>query len=118
MSITILTTSYNRPDLLNRLSNNIIPIINDLDGKLKWKIIIDQITDKYDSTFKKIHQKLNNTSLVSWNFQNNIGKFRSLNKLFDHTLDTEWLVNLDDDDLLINYKFKRFLDKLDSIDHN
>jgi hypothetical protein len=118
MNVTILTTSFQRPELLNRLIDNMIPIINDLDGKLKWKIIIDEITDEYDNVLNEIPKKLKNSSLVSWTFQKNIGKFRSLNKLLQNTFDTEWLVNLDDDDLLIDYKFKRFLNKFKNVDQN
>lgn len=118
MNVTILTTSYKRPVLLKRLSDVIIPLINKLDGVLKWKIIVDDNTNEYDLVFKEIKQKIKNKSLVTWSYQNNIGKFKSLIKLFNESVDSEWLVNIDDDDLIINYKFEKFLKKLDNVDED
>lgn len=118
MSLTILTTSYKRPKLLKRLSDVIVPLVNKLNGNLKWKIIIDEINDDYELVFKEIKQKLNNYSLITWSYQTNIGKFKSLIKLLNETTDSEWLVNIDDDDILINYKLINFLNKLDTADKN
>ena len=50
--------------------------------------------------------------------QSNIGKFRSLVKLLREKSDTKWLVNIDDDDLLINYKFEEFIKKLNFVEDN
>jgi hypothetical protein len=118
MSVTILTTSYKRPMLLERLGEVIVPLINKLDGELKWKITVDDTvdTDAYKLVFKKIVQKIKNRDFITWNFQDNIGKFKSLIKLLNEDLDTQWLVNIDDDDIIINYKFEEFLKKLNSID--
>lgn len=116
MSVTILTTSYNRPILLERLSEVVLPLVNKLDGELKWKIIIDEFNDGYEDVFKKIKQKVKKENLITWSYQSNIGKFRSLVKLLNETLDTNWLVNIDDDDVLINYRFEEFLKKLKSIE--
>ena len=118
MSVTILTTSYKRPKLLKRLADVIVPLINKLNGKLKWKIIIDEITDEYEFFFNEIEKKIENSSLISWNYQSNIGKFKSLVNLINETIDSDWLVNIDDDDILINYKFETFLNQLENADKN
>ena len=118
MSLTILTTSYKRPKLLKRLGDVIVPLVNKLNGNLKWKIIVDEINDDYELVFKEIKQKLNNYSLITWSYQTNIGKFKSLIKLLNESMDSEWLVNIDDDDILINYKLINFLNKLDTVDKN
>ena len=118
MSLTILTTTFKRPELLKRLGDVIVPLVNKLNGKLKWKIIVDEITDEYEFVFKEINQKLKNEDLITWSYQKNIGKFKSLIKLLNDNLDSEWLVNIDDDDILINYKFENFLNKLDSVNIN
>ena len=118
MILTILTTSYKRPKLLKRLSDVVIPLINKLNAKLRWKIIIDENTKEYDSIFEEITQKLKNKSLISWDYQTNTGKFKALVKLLDNNLDSNWLVNIDDDDLLINYKFENFLNQLNFVDKN
>ena len=118
MTVTILTTSYKRPALLKRLSDVIIPLINKLDGVLKWKIIIDENNNKYDFIFEEIKKKVKNKLLVTWTYQNNIGKFKSLIKLFNESKDSEWLVNIDDDDIIINYKFEKFLEKLNFVNED
>ena len=118
MNVTILTTSYKRPVLLKRLSDVIIPLINKFEGVLKWKIIVDDNTNEYDFVFEEIKRKVKNKLLVTWSYQNNIGKFKSLIKLFNETKDSEWLVNVDDDDIIINYKFEKFLEKLDFVDED
>ena len=118
MSLTILTTSYKRPKLLKRLGDVIVPLVNKLNGNLKWKIIVDEINDDYELVFKEIKQKLNNYSLITWSYQTNIGKFKSLIKLLNESMDSEWLVNIDDDDILINYKLINFLNKLETVDKN
>ena len=103
MSVTILTTSYKRPTLLKRLSYVIIPLVNKLNGNLKWKIVVDEYTNEYDLIFEEFNQRIKNRSLITWNYQSNIGKFRSLIKLFNESKDSdEWLVNIDDDDVVIN----------------
>ena len=116
MSVTILTTSYKRPTLLKRLSYVIIPLVNKLNGNLKWKIVVDEYTNEYDLIFEEFNQRIKNRSLITWNYQSNIGKFRSLIKLFNESKDSEWLVNIDDDDVVINYKFEEFLNRLNYIE--
>ena len=118
MSVTILTTSYNRPVLLERLTEVILPLVNKLDGELKWKIIVDEFNEGYEKVFKKITQNVKKESLIKWSYQSNIGKFRSLVKLLREKSDTKWLVNIDDDDLLINYKFEEFIKKLNFVEDN
>ena len=54
MITTILTTSYRRPILLKRLADVIVPLINKQNGKLKWRIVIDEITNNYDFVFEEI----------------------------------------------------------------
>ena len=95
MSLTILTTTFKRPELLKRLGDVIVPLVNKLNGKLKWKIIVDEITDEYEFVFKEINQKLKNEDLITWSYQKNIGKFKSLIKLLNDNLDSEWLVNIE-----------------------
>ena len=118
MSVTILTTSFKRPKLLKRLGDVIVPLVNKLNGKLKWKIIIDENTNEYHYVFEEITQNVKDKSLITWDYHSNIGKFKSLVKLINQTKDSEWLVNIDDDDILINYKFENFLTKLDDADKN
>ncbi len=118
MSVTILTTSYNRPVLLERLTEVILPLVNKLDGELKWKIIVDEFNEGYEKVFKKITQNVKKENLIKWSYQSNIGKFRSLVKLLREKSDTKWLVNIDDDDLVINYKFEEFIKKLNYVEDN
>jgi len=116
MKISILTTTYKRPFLLKRLAESVIPLINKLDGQLDWRIIIDDDTDdNYDTILDEIDQKVKNKNLLNWKKHKNIGKFRSLNKLFNNKSNSDWLVNIDDDDLIINYKFEDFIQHLSSI---
>lgn len=116
MSVTVLTTSYKRPLLLKRLADVVVPLINKLNGKLKWRIAIDEITNEYEFVFKEIQQKIKNHNLITWSHHQNIGKYRSLSKIFNENHNTEWLVNIDDDDILINFKFEKILVILESAD--
>ena len=118
MSVTILTTSYNRPVLLERLTDVILPLVKTLEGELKWKIIVDEFNEGYEKVFKKITQNVKKENLIKWSYQSNIGKFRSLVKLLREKSDTKWLVNIDDDDLVINYNFEEFIKKLNYVEDN
>ena len=77
MIVTILTTSFKRPKLLKRLGDVIVPLVNKLNGKLKWKIIIDENTNEYDYVFEEITQNVKDKSLITWDYHSNIGKFKS-----------------------------------------
>lgn len=116
MSVTILTTSFKRPLLLKRLADVVVPLVNKLNGKLKWRIAVDEITDEYEFVFKEIQENTKKIDLITWSYHQNIGKYRSLSKIFNENHDTEWLVNIDDDDILINFKFEQILIKLNSLD--
>jgi len=118
MITTILTTSYRRPILLKRLADVIVPLINKQNGKLKWRIVIDEITNNYDFVFEEIKKKIKDINLITWSYHENIGKYRSLSKIFNENSDSDWLVNIDDDDIIINFKFDKIIQKLDSIDQN
>lgn len=119
MSLTIFTTSFKRPKTLKKLANLIIPILDDFNGTLKWMIIIDEIkNEQYEIILNEIKKKLKNKNLITWSYQVNIGKFRSLVKFLKLNLDTEWLVNIDDDDLIINFKFKKFVKNLNNYDES
>ena len=64
----------------------------------------------------KLKKKIKNRNLITWSYQENIGKFRSLIKLLKQDIDTDWIVNIDDDDLIINFKFKKFVKNLNNYD--
>ena len=89
-------------------------MINKLKGKLDWKIIIDDLDDSYDIVLQELKQKVDNKSLVNSIKQKNVGKFKSIINFLNHFKNNNWIVNIDDDDLIINYKFEKFLFKLDS----
>ena len=117
MSITIFTSTYKRPLLLKRLGDSIIPLLNKFDGKLIWKIVVDEYTNEYDDIIEKFNEKINNSSLINLSQQINTGKFRTLTNVLNKTY-TTWFVNIDDDDVIINFKFEEILKKLDSYDKN
>lgn len=122
MKITIITSSYKRPELLQRLGDTIIPLINRFNKtntKLKWRVAIDGPDKKYQLILDNFIEKITNKSLLIWTEQNNIGKFRSLIKIIDEEKDEcDWLVNIDDDDVLINYRFENFLNIIEAIPLN
>ena len=114
MNVTILTTTYKRPELLKRLGKVIIPIINKFKGNLRWQIIIDDNDNSYDNVLEEFTERVNVKSLINSTKQTNLGKFRSVVNFLNQINSDEWIVNIDDDDLVINYRFENFLDKLDS----
>ena len=122
MKITIVTSSYKRPDLLERLGEIIIPIINktlNTNKLLKWRIAIDGSAEKYKFILDRLGEKVINKSLFTWSEQNNIGKFRSLVKIMhEERKQSDWLLNIDDDDVLINYRFENFLNTIENFPSN
>jgi glycosyltransferase involved in cell wall biosynthesis len=118
MILTILTTTYKRPLLLKKLADSIIPLINKFNGKLKWAVIIDDITDEYDFVIKELYEKVKNHSFVNFQKHKNIGKFRSLSKLLNEDKKSDWVANIDDDDVIINFKFENFINIFDNINND
>ena len=117
MSLTIITTSFKRPKNLKKLAELTIPLLNEFNGFLKWMILVDEIkNEQYEIVFDETKKKIKNRNLITWSYQENIGKFRSLIKLLKQDIDTDWIVNIDDDDLIINFKFKKFVKNLNNYD--
>jgi glycosyltransferase involved in cell wall biosynthesis len=117
MSTTILTTTYRRPFLLKRLGDVIIPLLNKFDGNLKWEIVADEYSSEYDTIISEFNKKINNSTLINFSQQQNIGKFRTLINYLNK-IETHWFVNIDDDDVIINFEFEEILKKLNSFDQN
>ncbi|WP_415303500.1 hypothetical protein [Candidatus Pelagibacter sp. Uisw_090] len=116
MKTIIITSSYKRPELLQRLGDIIIPLINKTDRTLKWRVVIDGPAEEYKFILNKFSEKVIDKSSFTWSEQKNIGKFKSLVKIMDEEkTQCDWLVNIDDDDVLINYRFESFLNIIETI---
>ena len=116
MKITIITSSYKRPELLERLGGVIIPLMNKTGNILRWRVIIDGPAEEYRFILNNFYEEVIDKSLFSWSEQKNIGKFRSLIKIMDEEkAECDWLINIDDDDVLINYRFENFLNIIQTV---
>jgi len=117
MKIVIITSSYNRPILLERLAKIIVPILLRYEGKIKWRIFIDGDDEGYKSLLTKLNNQISSLDLFQWSAHKNLGKFKTLVKgLNEQKNNCDWMVNIDDDDLLIDYKFYSIIDKIKKID--
>ena len=117
MKLVIITSSFNRPFLLERLSKIIVPILLRFEGKIRWRIFIDGDDEGYKSLFQKLNNQLSNLDLFKWSAHKNIGKFKTLVRgLNEQKNNCDWMVNIDDDDLLIDYKFYSIIDKIKKMD--
>lgn len=117
MKIVIITSSFERPLLLERLAKIVVPILLRFNGKVKWRIFIDGDDEGYKSLFQKLNNQINKSELVQWSAHKNVGKFKTLVKgLNEQKNNCDWMVNIDDDDLLIDYKFYSILDKIKNLD--
>lgn len=116
MIVTIITTTFKRPILLKRLGNSIIPLLNMLDGKLKWRVIIDELNHEYKAVIEKMLEKIHDKSLFVYSDQENTGKFKTLVDYINKESESDWLVSIDDDDVLIDYKFRKIMNQLSNIE--
>ena len=102
MKIVIITSSFERPLLLERLAKIVVPILLRFNGKVKWRIFIDGDDEGYKSLFQKLNNQISKSELVQWSAHKNVGKFKTLVKgLNEQKNNCDWMVNIDDDDLLI-----------------
>lgn len=96
MNVTILTTTYNRGDLLPNLYNS---LLKQLDRDFQWLIIDDGSTD---NTAEVINGFLNNSNSlkIEYYLKKNGGKYTALNYSHQY-IKGDIVVIIDSDDILV-----------------
>ncbi len=102
MKISILTPTYNRANLLERLYRSILQNLN-YGIEVEWLIMDDGSTDNTKKLINKFI--LENQIEIQYYFQKNSGKMTAINNLVDKAKG-ELIVECDSDDYFISDAFK------------
>ncbi|MDP5130891.1 MAG: glycosyltransferase family 2 protein [Paraglaciecola sp.] len=97
---TVLTTTYNRVELLKRLYNSILE--QNLDTE--WVVVDDGSTDGTRDFFESI--ETSDSLAVKYIYQNNMGKHRALNQGIKY-VSNDWVAIIDSDDFISPFTFKK-----------
>lgn len=114
MSVAVVTTVYNRKDLMKRLYNSLLSQSN---KDFEWYIVNDGSTDNLEELIDEI--KKENKIKVIYIYQENGGKHRALNKAMS-VIKNELTIIVDSDDYLtedaietINKYYEKYKDDND-----
>ena len=117
-TVTILTSTYDRPEFLKKLADTIIPVLLANKKNLTWKVVVDQINNSYDKILIQIKEKsINDNFNFEYIEQKNIGKFKTMVREFSK-VKTDWMTVIDDDDQVIGFKLENFIKKIHLISNN
>lgn len=102
MKISILTSSYNRANLLDKLYQSLI-INSKYEVEIEWLIMDDGSTDNTKEVIERI--KKENMIKIKYFFQENQGKMKALNNLVEKATG-ELIIECDSDDYFTEDAFK------------
>jgi glycosyltransferase involved in cell wall biosynthesis len=109
MKLSIVTSTYNRIDLLSRLIES---LQHQSDKKFEWILIDDGSTDSTKEHIKSISEQFDFD--FKYRYQNNSGKHVALNRGFNEA-NGDYLIILDSDDLLSTDAVDKILKAFDDI---
>ena len=105
MKISVLTTSYNRASLLDKLYNSLIKNSN-YGINIEWLVMDDgSVDDTKEVVEKFIENKDSNNLEIKYYFQENQGKMVAINNLVEKATG-DLIVDCDSDDYFIHDAFK------------
>ena len=106
MKISVLTPTYNRAELLEKLYKSIIGNLK-FDIEIEWLIMDDGSTDNTKSVIDRIINENNKDLLdIKYFYQENQGKMAAINKLVELSTG-ELIVDCDSDDYFSNDAFTK-----------
>ena len=120
MKISVLTTSYNRASLLDKLYNSLIKNSN-YGINIEWLVMDDgSVDDTKEVVEKFIENKDSNNLEIKYYFQENQGKMIAINNLVEKATG-DLIVDCDSDDYftydafkIIKEEYEKNIDKLES----
>ena len=105
--ISVLTATYNRGNLLEKLYNSLLENKND-DINIEWLIMDDGSTDDTENIVNKF--KVENKINVKYYKQDNKGKMAAINNLIQYVTG-ELIIECDSDDYFVENSFELIKDK-------
>jgi len=114
MKISILTPTYNRGNLLNKLYNSLLEN-RKYDLEIEWLIMDDGSEDET----KSIVQKYIDESIIDikYYFQKNQGKMSAINNLVEYS-NGDLIIECDSDDFFTNDAFEIITEEYTKIENN
>ena len=111
MKISVLTPTYNRGELLERLYESLEK--NSIYGvEIEWLIMNDGSTDKTKEIVKKFQEKNVPNLEIKYFEQDNQGKMVAINNLVEHVTG-EYMIDCDSDDYFADNAFKYMKQKIE-----
>lgn len=102
MKISVLTATFNRAYLLNRLYESIVKNLNN-DVDVEWLIMDDGSTDNTKEIIEKFIEQ--NKLEIKYYYQKNQGKMQAINNLIEHS-QGELIIECDSDDYFTDNAFE------------
>lgn len=111
MKISVLTPTYNRGELLERLYESLEK--NSIYGvEIEWSIMNDGSTDKTKEIVQKFQEKNVPNLEIKYFEQENQGKMVAINNLVEHVTG-EYMIDCDSDDYFADNAFKYMKQKIE-----
>ena len=111
MKISVLTPTYNRGELLERLYESLEK--NSIYGvEIEWSIMNDGSTDKTKEIVQKFQEKNVPNLEIKYFEQDNQGKMVAINNLVEHVTG-EYMIDCDSDDYFADNAFKYMKQKIE-----
>lgn len=112
MKISVLTATYNRKKLLERLYESLVNNTK-YDVKIEWLIMDDGSTDDTEQIVKQFQEDTDNENLeIKYYKQENQGKMVAINKLVKYATG-EYMIDCDSDDYFSENAFKYMKEKIE-----
>ena len=109
MRISVLTPTYNRGKLLNRLYYSLVKNLK-FGIEIEWLIMDDGSTDETENIVKEFKEASNLE--IKYYKQNNQGKMTSINNLVEHVTG-QYMIDCDSDDYFADNAFKFMKERIE-----
>ena len=114
MKISILTATYNRAKLLDKLYSSILINSNNTKMEIEWLIMDDGSTDNTKILVENYEKE--RIIDVKYFYQKNQGKMAALNNLLEHAKG-DWILECDSDDFLVPNSLKIIENSIEKIEN-
>jgi glycosyltransferase involved in cell wall biosynthesis len=113
MRISVLTPTYNRGKLLNRLYYSLVKNLK-FGIEIEWLIMDDGSTDQTEQLVNEFKEKKIKNLKIRYFKQENYGKMIAINNLIQYVTG-EYMIDCDSDDYFTDNAFKYMKEKIESL---
>ena len=113
MRISVLTPTYNRGKLLNRLYYSLVKNLK-FGIEIEWLIMDDGSTDQTERLVNEFKEKKIKNLKIRYFKQENYGKMIAINNLIQYVTG-EYMIDCDSDDYFTDNAFKYMKEKIESL---